>query len=130
VGDKSGGSRRGLGVGLEVPGEGLVRPKKRTRKVNSAEALSRRTKLMERKIASTGKIYYQHHLLSRQEPTSSLSSAMYANIAPPSPSMSIFEYFNLSYTALYPSLPTSPTVNPSNSVFSTFLALITPRALV
>jgi hypothetical protein len=59
VGDRSGGSRRDLGVGVEVPGDGVVRPKKRTRKVNSAEALSRRTKLMERKIASTGKIYYQ-----------------------------------------------------------------------
>ena len=61
VGERSGGSRRGLGVGVEVPveGDGFVRPKKRTRKVNSAEALSSRTKLIERKIASTGKIYNQ-----------------------------------------------------------------------
>jgi len=62
VGERSGGSRRGFGVGVEVPGEGFVRPKKRTRKVNSAEALSSRTKLMDRKIASTGKIYYQSQL--------------------------------------------------------------------
>jgi hypothetical protein len=97
VGDKSGGSRRGLDVGVDVPGDGFVRPKKRTRKVNSAEALSRRTKLMDRKIASTGKIYHQPHLpLDLGRLTSSLSSAMYANIAPPSPSMSICEYFNLS----------------------------------
>jgi hypothetical protein len=97
VGERSGGSRRGLGVGVEVPGETFVRPKKRTRKVNSAEALSSRTKLIERKIASTGKIYYQPDLpFDLRRLTSSLSSAMYANIAPPSPSMSIFEYFNLS----------------------------------
>ena len=64
VGERSGGSRRDLdvGVGVEVPGESFVRPKKRTRKVNSAEALSSRTKLMDRKIASTGKIYYQSQL--------------------------------------------------------------------
>jgi hypothetical protein len=59
VGDKSGGSRRGLGVGVDAPEEEVMRPKKRTRKVNSAEALSSRTKLIERKIASTGRIYYQ-----------------------------------------------------------------------
>ena len=66
VGDRSGGSRRGLVVGVEVPveGDGFVRPKKRTRKVNSAEALSRRTKLIERKRASTGKICNQLHLFS------------------------------------------------------------------
>jgi hypothetical protein len=62
VGDKSGGSRRGFAIGVDVPGDGVVRPKKRTRKVNSAEALSSRTKLMDRKIASTGKIYHQPHL--------------------------------------------------------------------
>jgi hypothetical protein len=83
VGDKSGGSRRGLGTELVV-GSGAIRPKKRTRNVNSAEALSSRTRLMDLKIASTGKIYhqrqYQHQYqlisLSSSRLTRSLSSAM------------------------------------------------------
>jgi hypothetical protein len=58
VGDKSGGSRvRGLELEAGADGEVEMGPKNRTRNVNSAEALSRRTKLMLRKIASTGTIY-------------------------------------------------------------------------
>lgn len=61
VGESNGGSRRGFGVGVALPLDELVRPKKRTRKVNSAEALSSRTRLIDRKIASTGRIYNQRN---------------------------------------------------------------------